>query len=313
MTDRHGAAVTMETDKSTDMDRISAHGRSMRFLTEVAEVEKPIFNVVSFSGGKNSTAMLLKMAEENIPIDCILFCDTGLEFPQMYEHIDKVERETGLAITRVKSPDTFEYLMFDKPVDRREDSSAAVKYGAGRTGLGWPGPKMRWCTSRLKDRPRERFIKGTKRHYEIKYYVGIAADEEYRLERKNNQNPNHVHPLMDWGMTEADCLEYCYNRGYDWGGLYEHFKRASCWCCPLQPLEGLRKLRLHFPELWGKLMEWDDRNFRTFKTGYGVRDLELRFRFEEERTRMGLPIKGKEFMAQLRTRLRQEAGEEKNG
>ena len=57
-------------------------------------MEKTIFNVVSFSGGKDSTAMLLKMIEEKIPIDCILFCDTGLEFPQMYEHIDKIEKET---------------------------------------------------------------------------------------------------------------------------------------------------------------------------------------------------------------------------
>ena len=24
-------------------------------------------------------------------------------------------------------------------------------------------------------------------------------------------------------MTEADCLAYCKERGYDWGGLYEKF------------------------------------------------------------------------------------------
>ncbi len=271
-------------------------------------MEKTIFNVVSFSGGKDSTAMLLKMIEEKIPIDCILFCDTGLEFPQMYEHIDKIEKETGLTITRVKSPDTFEYLMFDKSVNRREDSPVRIKYGAGQTGLGWPGPRLRWCTNKLKDQPRERFIKGLKQYYEIKHYIGIAADEQYRLERKTNQNPNHVHPLVEWGMTEADCLEYCYSRGYDWGGLYKYFKRVSCWCCPLQSLEELRNLRVHFPELWEKLMEWDDRNFRTLKTGYSVRDLEIRFQFEEERTRMGLPIKGKEFMTQLRMQLQENGG-----
>ncbi len=59
---------------------------------KVLGLEKTIFNVVSFSGGKDSTAMLLKMIEEKIDIDCVLFCDTGLEFPQMYEHIDKVEK-----------------------------------------------------------------------------------------------------------------------------------------------------------------------------------------------------------------------------
>ena len=36
-----------------------------------------------------------------MPVDVILFCDTGLEFPQMYEHLDKVEQYTGRAITRL--------------------------------------------------------------------------------------------------------------------------------------------------------------------------------------------------------------------
>ncbi len=32
--------------------------------------------IVSFSGGKDSTAMLLRMLEENVQVDEILFCDT---------------------------------------------------------------------------------------------------------------------------------------------------------------------------------------------------------------------------------------------
>ena len=53
---------------------------------------KPKLHVVSFSGGKDSTAMLLRMLEEGMRVDVILFCDTGLEFPEMYDHIDKVEK-----------------------------------------------------------------------------------------------------------------------------------------------------------------------------------------------------------------------------
>lgn len=264
---------------------------------------KTIFNVVSFSGGKDSTAMLLRMIEEKMPIDCIMFCDTGLEFPQMYEHLDKVEEQTGLSITRVRADKTFGYMMFDLPVGRKADSPIAIRYGAGRTGRGWPGPRLRWCTKELKDSPRERFLKAFKPYYEIRHYVGIAADEVKRLERKNNCNPSHVHPLVDWGMTEADCLAYCYSKGYDWGGLYEIFDRVSCWCCPLQSLEELRKLRTHFPELWEQLKEWDERNFRSFRADYTVAQLEIRFQFEEECIRMGRPIRGKEFMAALRERF----------
>lgn len=52
-------------------------------------------HIVQFSGGKDSTAMLLIMLEKNMPIDEIIFCDTGKEFPQMYEHIEKVQKYIG--------------------------------------------------------------------------------------------------------------------------------------------------------------------------------------------------------------------------
>jgi 3'-phosphoadenosine 5'-phosphosulfate sulfotransferase (PAPS reductase)/FAD synthetase len=44
--------------------------------------KKPLY-VVSLSGGKDSTAMLLRLLEEGRPVDLILFCDTGLEFEAM--------------------------------------------------------------------------------------------------------------------------------------------------------------------------------------------------------------------------------------
>lgn len=52
-------------------------------------------HIISFSGGKDSTAMLLMMLENNMPIDEIIFCDTGKEFPQMYDHIEKVQKYIG--------------------------------------------------------------------------------------------------------------------------------------------------------------------------------------------------------------------------
>lgn len=48
-------------------------------------------NIVSFSGGKDSTAMLLMMLERGIPIDRVINVDTTKEFPQMYDHINKVQ------------------------------------------------------------------------------------------------------------------------------------------------------------------------------------------------------------------------------
>lgn len=50
------------------------------------------YYVVSFSGGKDSTAMLLRLLELGEQIDEVVFCDTYKEYPQMYRHIEKVKK-----------------------------------------------------------------------------------------------------------------------------------------------------------------------------------------------------------------------------
>ena len=112
-------------------------------------MDKPKYHVVSFSGGKDSTAMLLHMIELGMQIDCILFCDTGLEFPDMYAHIDKVEQDIGREITRIRCDQSYEYLMFDTPVKRKANTAFAQRYGNIHTGYGWAGPRMRWCSAKL--------------------------------------------------------------------------------------------------------------------------------------------------------------------
>ena len=269
-------------------------------------MKKPYF-VVSLSGGKDSTAMLLRLLEENRPVDEILFCDTGMEFPAMYHHLDKLETYIGRPITRVKAEQDFALYFSDLPIKRSNVEAFVQRYGENYTGYSWPGPKMRWCTTLLKNNPRERYLKKICEDYTVYQYVGIAADEEYRLQRKNNQREDTFHPLVEWNMTEADCLQYCYDRGFNWDGLYEIFHRVSCWCCPLQSLSELRNLHEHFPELWEQMREWDDMTFRKFRADYSVRELEIRFDFEKECLAKGLPIRGKAFFDGLKQRLNENA------
>ncbi|MCL2509175.1 MAG: phosphoadenosine phosphosulfate reductase family protein [Oscillospiraceae bacterium] len=250
---------------------------------------KPKLHVVSLSGGKDSTAMLLMMAERKMPIDIILFCDTTVEFPAMHDHLDKLEKHVGIPITRIKADKSFAYYLLEHKV--------AVRNGnPGRAGYGWAGPRMRWCTSRLKTDVINAYLRPLKKEYDIVQYVGIAADELGRVKDKN-------YPLVDWGVTEKQALEYCYVRGFDFGGLYELFDRVSCWCCPLQGLAELRALRTNFPELWVQLLEWDRRSWRKFRADYSVEELERRFAFEEERGAAGLSISNRDFFRELKAML----------
>ena len=144
---------------------------------------------------------------------------------------------------------------------------------------------MRWCTSRLKDAPREKFLKPLREKYDVREFVGIAADEAWRCKDER-------YPLVEWGITEAQALQACYDRGFDFGGLYEIYHRASCWCCPFQRIDELRKLRKHHPELWEKLLELDRRALAQFGTGplgqfkqnWSVKRLDTRFAEEDGQT-----------------------------
>lgn len=251
---------------------------------------KPEKYVVSLSGGKDSTAMLLRLMEEKRPVDLILFCDTGLEFPQMYEHLTRLEAYIGRPIIRLKAEHDFEYYFLHYTPKRK--NPALEQY----SGMSWAGPRNRWCTGILKTRVVDAYLKELRKDHTVIEYVGIAADEPKRIKDK-------TYPLAEWDMTEKDCLAYCYERGFDWGGLYEIFHRVSCWCCPLQSLDELRKLHRYFPDLWRQLEKWDDATWRTFIKGYSARDLAARFDFEEQWQKAGGNIRSRAFYAAMREEI----------
>ena len=217
-----------------------------------------------------------------MPIDCVLTAETGMEFPEFSGHLAKVDeylhRERGIHITTIRQDVSFEYLMFEQPLITARGINRRIERGLPPYGNGWPGPKVRWCTGRLKARPIEKEIKRLKKEKSAVQYIGIAADEAWRC--KDAQ-----YPLVEWGITEAQALQICYDHGFDFGGLYKVYRRASCWCCPLQRLNELRSLRLYHPQLWKRLLEMDERALAQFgsnalgrfRSDYTVAELDKRF------------------------------------
>ncbi len=226
-------------------------------------------HIVCFSGGKDSTAMLLKMLEENKTVDYIVFCDTGKDFEEMLEHIEKVRKylknNYNKEIITLKPKRSFDYYMFDHIKTKGKNK--------GKKGYGWPTMFCRWCTSNLKNKLIDDFAKPFRQEGYFEY-VGIAYDEPKRIKEKS-------YPLYyEWKMTEKDCLKYCYEKGFHWNGLYEHFDRLSCWCCPLKNLKELKVMYQYYPKLWNKLKDMDNRSFNRFRADYSIEQLEEKFQKE---------------------------------
>lgn len=218
------------------------------------------FSMISFSGGKDSTALLLMLLEKEIDPGDIVFFDTGWEFPQMYQHIKKVESYIGKEIIRLKPQKSFDYWMFEH----------------NGKGKGFPYPNIRWCTG-IKQDTIQKFWRRSSRP---DYYLGIAYDEAQR--RKTSRPQGKKYPLVEWKITERKALQYCYEKGFSWGGLYEHFRRVSCWCCSLQSLNDLRNLRKFYPEFWERLKGMQRKTWNNFRKGISVFDLEERFKREDK-------------------------------
>lgn len=229
-------------------------------------------HIASVSFGKDSLAMLLMLIDKGCPLDEVVFYDTGMEFEAIYNirnEIVKLLNEKGIKYTELHPKNTFEYNMFERPVNKRDGSKSK--------GYSWCGGRCRWGTTE-KVKTIEKYCKDSVQ------YIGIAYDELKRIK----ENSNKRYPLYEWGVTEQEALNYCYQKGFNWleNGieLYEYLDRVSCWCCANKNLKELRNYKRYLPNYWEKLKELQRRTNRPFKNNkYTINDLEIKFEKEERK------------------------------
>ena len=230
-------------------------------------------HIASVSFGKDSLAMLLLLIEKKYPLDEVVFYDTGKEFQAIYDTRDMVLpilRANGIKYVELHPDVSFDYKMFDKPV-RKRGTNIIHKHG-----YSWCGGTCRWGTT---DK-----LKALERHAGGGIeYVGIAADETDRLFKDRRGNKSF--PLEKLGMSESDCLKYCYSHGFFWleNGvrLYDILDRVSCWCCRNKNLRELKGIYLSLPRYWQMLKDIQRQLNEPMKgPGKSVFDLETRFNNE---------------------------------
>ncbi len=235
-----------------------------------------------WSGGKDSTFMILKLLENNYPLDEIIFCDTGWEFPQMYEYILKVEEY-------LKHNFNFTNITKLNWGRGREiwNKWAETEFKKGQyKGLkrGFPFSfGMSWCTRELKINPTKRYIKSKyPRDCKIFIYVGITYDETHRISKTQLlKNTQYLYPLIDWKVKEGETNTYLKEIGL-YNKLYDYFPCLGCYICPKQSLNRLYTLYKYFPKLWQELYQlgkkYKENNYAVHKIkGYDVDELSQLF------------------------------------
>ena len=148
-------------------------------------------HVVAISGGKDSTAMALRLAEVE-PRDYVYVCTpTGDEPPEMFAHWRKLGDILGKPIVPVVGG-TLKGLI--------EKQNAL------------PNWRQRWYTRMLKIEPYAAWLQ---LQGECTSYVGLRADESEREGGDYADIPGIImdFPMRRWGWELCDVLEYLKSKG----------------------------------------------------------------------------------------------------
>lgn len=203
-------------------------------------------HIISWSGGKDSTATIILAKEMGISIDYILFSEVMFDENiscELPEHISFIKE---VAIPKFKEWGfRTEILRYDKTyMDYFNQVRKRGKNIGKRVGF----PMADKCNARnCKVKPIEMFLK---QHKDNIQYVGICADEPKRLARLDS---NKISLLANCGYTQEMAKQKCMDNNL-LSPYYQYSNRGGCWCCPNASETQLRFIREHHKELWDKLL-----------------------------------------------------------
>jgi 3'-phosphoadenosine 5'-phosphosulfate sulfotransferase (PAPS reductase)/FAD synthetase len=196
------------------------------------------FNIVSFGGGQNSTAMIIEMYNRKIRIDGVVFAETGNEMPETYEFLKE----------------------FKVWLDKKNIKFIEVKSKLGVLKDWYISKKLipfrmfRHCTAKFKIIPINQYIKDTYGIKEpINMYMGIGSDEKHRAKNSNKGRKQftYVYPLIEWDIDRVKCVEIIKNEGLSVP------VKSGCYFCPFQSKKSWSKLLEEHPELYDESINFE--------------------------------------------------------
>lgn len=234
--------LSPDSDRKRFIDSNLAHLRSIE-STAASDIRsfikgKDLPVTASFSGGKDSLAalgVLLRVKKDPE----LLFVDTGLEFPETLEYVDRFVSESGLRMHRASAGDAFW-----KNVDT----------------FGPPAKDFRWCCKVCKlgpitDMIAKDFPKGTVT-VEGNRMLESFSRSKTSFVSKNPFVPNQItlNPVRTWNSSEI--WGYIWMRGLRYNPMYERdFERIGCYLCASCLSSEWRKVGITHPKLYKR---WED-------------------------------------------------------
>ena len=213
-------------------------------------------HILCISGGKDSTATAILALEHGEPLDMAVYCEVMFdqeisgEVPEhrdfMYHTVIPWLKDKGVSVSVVRGGksylDSF-YHVIQKP--RTNGSRAKGKYRAF--------PIAGRCTINrdCKTGPMSKFFTANGLQDAVQY-IGIAADEQKRLERLDGVKK--VSLLAKYGYTEEMAAELCKQYGL-YSPAYQYSDRNGCWFCPNCKISEFAEFKRRHPDLWQRLLD----------------------------------------------------------
>lgn len=212
-------------------------------------------HIVWVSGGKDSTAMALRLQETQPNIDWLFVCTpTGNELPDVVDHWERLGALLGRPLERITHP-----LGLTGLIDKQQML---------------PSHAARWCTRMLKIIPAIAFYA---KQAPCVAYVGLRADEPGRLGLFGDKVPQR-YPLREWGWGIGDVKDYLFRRGVTVP------RRTDCAWCYDQSLSDWWELWLRFPAVFEQGVQKEAEIGHTFRSPqrdtWPVKLVDLRAKFE---------------------------------
>jgi 3'-phosphoadenosine 5'-phosphosulfate sulfotransferase (PAPS reductase)/FAD synthetase len=195
--------------------------------------------IVSYSGGKDSTAVCLRLFELGYTKNDFkrVFFDTGWESQKTYEYIDQIQETIGEVhrIKRTIDISNLSNLAKEQIADLERDlgyESPMIRLAYKKST--WPSSLQKWCTKELKLEAFKEYI--NEADNDLISIIGVRREESTKrsnvLEWEWNEGFNlwTWRPLFLW--KEKDVINIHHRFGIIPNSLYlSGSSRIGCWPC----------------------------------------------------------------------------------